>query len=236
MRRFFLLGCAAVALSACSGEQGERAQQLLTRAQAAQARLSSATYDARMTFLMDGQRFSLVMDGGGYFKGRRAGDQILTMRTEGVPGVGAINMQFLVRRGHMSMSMNGRSFSLPVSGATKQQLDWSSTMLDLARYVKSVRVLEGRVVNGEHGATIAGVIETKELLKATAKLESVTNAAQLDDFGGKLGDIHAAVFIPRRSGLIRSAVITMAMQAEGKKADVELTYRLKSTNRGVAGL
>jgi hypothetical protein len=26
------------------------------------------------------------------------------------------------------------------------------------------------------------------------------------------------------------------MEAEGKKADVELTYRLKSTNKAVAGL
>ena len=99
MRRFFSLALAAIALTACSGEQGKRAQQLLARAEAAQARLSSATYEARMTFEMDGRTMSLVMDGGGYFKGRRAGDQLLTMRTDGVPALGAVNMQLLVRRG-----------------------------------------------------------------------------------------------------------------------------------------
>jgi hypothetical protein len=236
MRRLAALALAVLPLAACSGEQGERAQQLLTRAQVAQARLSSATYEARVTFVMDGQRFSLVMDGGGYFKGRRAGDALLTMRTEGVPGGGAFNMQLLVRRGQASMSLNGQRLSLPASPTAKQQYDWSSTMVELARYVKNVRVREGRVVNGELGATIAGVIETKELLKAVSGLDVFTRAAKIDDFDGKLGDIHAAVFVATRTGLIRSAVITLSMEADGKKADIEFTYRLKSTNRAVAGL
>ena len=52
----------------------------------------------------------------------------------------------------------------------------------------------------------------------------------------RFGDIHAALFVSERTGLIRSAVITMSMEAQGKKADVELTYRLDSTNRAVPGL
>jgi hypothetical protein len=236
VRRFLSLALATVALTACSGEHGERAQQLLSRAEAAHARLTSATYEARMTFTLDGRTMSLVMDGGGYFKGRRAGDQLLTMRTDGVPGAGAVDMQVLVRRGRMSMSVNGRRFSLPVPESAKRQYDWSSTMLDLTRYVKDVSVREGRVVNGEAGSTVAGVIDTASMVKAASKLDVVAQAASLDKFAGKLGDIHAAVFVARRTGLIRSAVIRMSMEAEGKEADIELTYRLKSTNRGVAGL
>jgi hypothetical protein len=236
MRRFLPLIGLAIVLSACSGEQGERAQQLLARAEAAQSRLSSATYEARMTLTMGGQKMALVMDGGGYFKGRRAGDQVLTMRTDGVPGIGAVNMRVLVRRGQASMTMNGRSFAMPVPARAKQQYDWSSTMLDLTRYVKDVSVREGRVVNGESGATISGVIDTEAMLKAASKLDVVAQAANLDNFAGSLGDIHAAVFVAQRTGLIRSAVIGMSMEAEGEKADIELTYRLKSTNRAVAGL
>jgi hypothetical protein len=238
MRRLAVLALAVLPLTACSGEQGERAQQLLARAQAAQARLTSASFDARVTFVMDGQRFSLVMDGGGYLKGPRAGDAIFSMRTEGVPGAGSFSMQGSVRRGRLSMSMNGQSFTLPGSGtvATKQQFDWSGTVLDVARYVKNVRVREGRVVNGERGATITGVIDTKELLQAVSKLDTFTRAANVDAFGGKIGDIHAAVFVAQRTGLIRSAVITMSMEADGKKADLELTYRLSAVNRAVAGL
>jgi hypothetical protein len=236
VRRFFFLILCAAALSACSGDEGERAQQLLALAEAAQARLSSATYEARMTFTMDGQKMSLVMDGGGYFKGRRAGDQLLTMRTEGVPTLGAINMQMLVRGGRATMTMNGRRFSLPVPATAKQQYDWSSTMLDLTRYVKDVSVREERVVNGELGATIAGVIDTEAIVKAASKLDAFAQAANLDKLAGNLGDINAAVFVAQRTGLIRSAVLGMSMEAEGKKADIELTYRLKSTNRAVAGL
>lgn len=238
MRRLAVLALAVLPLTACSGEQGERAQQLLARAQAAQARLTSASFDARVTFVMDGQRFSLVMDGGGYLKGPRAGDAIFSMRTDGVPGAGSFTMQGVVRRGQLSMSMNGQRFTLPATGAaaTNQQFDWSGTMLDVARYVKNVRVREDRVVNGERGATIAGVIDTKELLQAVSKVDTFARAANVDAFDGKIGDIHAAVFVAERTGLIRSAVITMSMQADGKKADLELTYRLGGVNRAVAGL
>jgi hypothetical protein len=236
MRRLAVLALAVLPLAACSGEQGERAQQLLTRAQVAQARLHSAEFEARIAFTMDGKKFSLVMDGGGYFKGPRTGDALLKMRTDGVPGSGAVNMQLVVRRGHATMSLNGQTFSAPGMGFTKQQYDWSSAVVDLARYVKKVKVREGRVAGGEPGVTVAGVLDTKELIKAGAKLDALTRGANLSDFSGKIGDIHAAVFISTRTGLIRSAVLTMSMEAEGKKADVELTYRLKSTNRVVAGL
>ena len=241
MRRVAALALAVLPLLACSGEQGERAQQLLTRAQAAQARLTSATYEARMTVSMDGQRFGLVMNGGAYLKGRRAGDQVLRMSAEGIPGVGAMNMQMVVRSRVATMSLNGRRFTMPLPASTKQQYDWSSTMLDLARYVKRVKVREGRVVNGERGATISGVIDTEGLLKAVSKLETFSQAAgpaapDVGDLAEHLGDIRAAVFVARRTGLIRSAVISLGVDADGKKADIEFTYRLSSTNKAVAGL
>jgi hypothetical protein len=240
MRRFAVLALAVPVLAACSGEQGERAQQLLTRAQAAQGRLSSATFEARMSFAVDGQNFALVIDGGGYLKGRRAGDAMFTMQTQGVPGVN-FNMQGVVRRGQVSMNVNGQRFSMraPTSSA-KQQFDWSGTMVDLARYVKNVRVREGRVVNGEYGATIAGVIDTKELLGALSGLQPLAQAAgrsgpDLSDLAN-VGDIRAAVFVAERTGLIRSAVITLTMEAGGKKAKIDFTYRLKSTNTKIPGL
>lgn len=242
MRRVAALALAVLPLLACSGEQGERAQQLLTRAQAAQAQLTSATYEARMNVSMDGQRFGLVMDGGAYLKGTRAGDQILSLRAEGIPGVGAVQMQMVVRGRVAMMSMNGQRFSIPLPASKTQQYDWSSTMLDLARYVKRVKVRESRVVNGERGATISGVIDTEGLLKAVSKrLETFTQAAgpaapDVGELAEHLGDIRAAVFVAGRTGLIRSAVISLGIDAEGKKADIEFTYRLSSTNKAVAGL
>jgi hypothetical protein len=241
MRRLAVLALAVLPLAACSGEQGARAQQLLTRAEAAQARLNSATYEARLSVSFEGQRFSLVLNGGAYLKGRRAGDQILSMRADGIPGAGSFDARVLIRGRQASMSMNGQRFSMPLTASTKQQFDWSSTMVDLTRYVKQVKVREGRVVNGEHGATITGVIDTAGLLKAVAKLDEFTqvtgtSAPKFDAFADHLSDVRVALFVAERTGLIRSAVINLALEADGKKAALELTYRLDSTNRAIAGL
>ena len=240
MRRIPALLLAAVALSGCSGEEGERAEQLLSRAEVAQTNLRSAAFEAKIAFVMDGRRFSLLIDGGGYLRGTRAGDGLFSMGTEGVAGGQNFNLQGMIHRGRVSMSMNGRRFSLPANGAataTPQKVEWSGAMLELARYVKDVKVREDRVVNGERGTTISGEIDTSELMKAVAKLDTFTKAANFGDFGrSNLGDIHAALFVAKRSGLIRSAVVTMSMETEGKKADVEVTYRLTSTNRPIAGL
>lgn len=55
-------------------------------------------------------------------------------------------------------------------------------------------------------------------------------------FADRLGDIHGAVFSSQPTGLVRIAVITMSMEGEGGNAEIELSYRLKSTNGAVAGL
>jgi hypothetical protein len=241
MRRLAVLALAVLPLAACSGEQGARAQQLLTRAEAAQARLTSATYEARMNVSVDGQRFGLVMSGGAYLKGRRAGDQILSVRADGIPGAGSLDTRMVIRGRQASMTMDGQRFAIPLSASTKKQFDWSSTMVDLARYVKQVKVREGRVVNGEHGATITGVIDTAGLLRASAKLDAFSKVAgsaapQFDKIADHLSDVRVALFVAERTGLIRSAVVNLAIEADGKKAQLELTYRLDSTNQAIAGL
>ena len=228
-------------LAGCSGAEGERAQQLLGRAQTAQSRLTSMGYDLRMTFALDGQRASLVLDGGAYLKGRRAGDQLMTMRMEGLPDLTAMNMRLLLRGRRLTMTANGRTFSSTVPASARRQYDWSSTMLDLTRYVKDVRVRENRVVNGERGATVSGVIDTEGLLEAASKLRSFSQATgqaapDLSSLGAEVGDTHAALFVSNRTGLIRSAVVSVGMKAAGKRFDLDVTYRLKHVNRAIPGL
>jgi hypothetical protein len=159
------------------------------------------------------------------------------MRAQGLP-TGAFTMEMLVRGGHIEMTMNGQTLSFDGTRVqqSKRQDDWATTMMSLAGYVKRVKVYDGRVVNGEAGSTIAGVIDTKALLEAGSKLDALGQATRLGGLDGKLGDIHAALFVSKRTGLIRSGVISMSVEAQGKKADVELTYRLDSTNTAVPGL
>jgi hypothetical protein len=241
MRRAAAPLLAVLVLVGCSGEQGERAQQLLTRAQAAQARLTSMSYEMRMTFGIEGQSVSLVMDGGGYLKGRKAGDQVMSMRLDGVPGLGAMNANMVLRGGRLTMNLNGQQTSLTVPASAKQRYDWSSTMLDLARYVKRVQVREGRVVNGEPGATVSGVIDTEGLIKAASKLQSFSQVAgqsapDMSELAEHVSDTRAALFVSTRTGLIRSAIVGLAVEAEGKELKMDLTYRLKSVNQAIAGL
>jgi hypothetical protein len=241
MRRLAAPLLAVLVLAGCAGEQGARAQELLTRAETAQARLTSVSYELRMTFGMEGQSFTLAVHGGGYLKGRRAGDQVLTMRTDGIAGLGAMNAHMVVRGGRLTMSMNGQRTSLVVPESAKQQYDWSGTMLDLARYVKRVQVREGRVVNGEPGATVSGVIDTKGLVEAASKLQSFSQVAgqsapDLSEVAEHLGDTRAALFVSSRTGLIRSAVVGLTAEVGDEELTIDVTYRLKSVNRAIAGL
>jgi hypothetical protein len=241
MRRLAAPVLAVLVLAGCSGEQGERAQQLLNRAQTAQAGLTSMSYEMRMTFELDGHPASLFLEGGGYLKGRRAGDQVMTMRLEGLPGMNGMNMQMVLHGPRMRMSVNGQTFSTAVPASARQQYDWSSSMMELARYVKDVHIREGRVVNGERGATVSGVIDTEGLFKAASKLQSLSQATgqaapDMSDLAENVGDTHAALFIASRTGLIRSAVIGVSMEAAGEKIALDVTYRLKNVNRTIPGL
>jgi hypothetical protein len=153
----------------------------------------------------------------------------------------AMNMQMVLRGPQMRMSVNGQTFSTPVPASARKQYDWSSSMMELARYVKDVHVREGRVVNGERGSTVSGVIDTEGLLKAAAKLQSLSQATgqaapDMSDLAENVGDTHAALFIASRTGLIRSAVIGVSMEAAGEKIALDVTYRLKNVNRTIQGL
>jgi hypothetical protein len=107
-------------------------------------------------------------------------------------------------------------------------------------YAESIGVEDGRYELVEYGATIAGVIDTEELLTALAGLQPLARAAgrSAPDFGdlADVSDIRAAVFVAERTGLIRSAAISLTMGAAGKKAKIDFTYRLKSTNTKIPGL
>ena len=110
------LVAAVVVVSACSGAEAERAKELLAEANAAQANVVSASYDVRVVVSAGAQRYAMVMNGGGYFKGRRAGDQFMTMRGEGLP----VPMDFMLvsKGGRAVVRVNGRtqSFPMPATG------------------------------------------------------------------------------------------------------------------------
>jgi len=234
--RLLLPISAGFLLAACSGADAERASQLLATAQAAQAKLVSATYDARVVITQGDQSFTLFMNGGGYLKGPRAGDQFMSMRADGLP----VPMQFdLVSvNGHAVARINGtsQSFTMP-SDAGSEGSNWTGIVGDLARYVKSVDVRERTVVAGEAGTTVAGVIDTAGVVKAVAGLSTLSRATgtpSVDELAKHLGDTRVILFISSRTHLIRTAVVNVDVKADGKSTKLQLFYTLRTVNRPVA--
>lgn len=223
--------------AACRGPQALEAQQLLQQSQAAQARLSSATYEAQLEVSFEGRRIELTMGGGAYLKGPHKGDQFLSMSTSGLPS--PFGAEFVSRGGRYWVRLNGSWQALPVApgvSAPDSGLD-TTAWLELARYVKDVRVTEGRELHGERVTTVTGVIDTAGLVGALSKLSGLQQRSfagpDLSELRKHVGDIHAVLFVSDRTLLIRGAVLTTTLDFQGHEVELRIVYRLLGVNRPV---
>lgn len=229
------LVAAVLVVSACSGADAKRAQDLLAQANAAQAKVVSASYDVRVVVSAGSQRYTMLMNGGGYLKGPRAGDQHMSMRGEGLPVPMLFEMTSV--RGRGTVRVNGRTQSFPMPAGTARSQDWTAIVGDLTKHVKSVDVRENQVVAGKRGSTVSGVIDTAGLIKAAAgmtMLSQATGAGAVNEMTKNFGDMRVVLFIADRTHLIRSAALTLELKGSGQKAKVEMFYSLRGVNRPVA--
>lgn len=222
---------AGLLVAGCSTEEGMRAQALLQQAEAAQAALSSSTFDGSMALSVDGMNVRMV------FNGATSGDgQWFALRSSGIPNGGDIAMEMIVRGGRVWMNMGGgwRSTPVPAGAGTNGTMN-AAAFQQLARYVKDVRVTEHQLIAGKSVTTIAGEIDTEAMVEAFADFGSLAQGASFDlsKLGVDLGDIHAVLTIDERTRLLDTAYITFSMSAEGKSAEIELRYRLASANEPV---
>jgi hypothetical protein len=237
LAQVLLLVAAASSLTACSGADARQAQQLLADAHLAQSKVVSATYDVRVVVAQGEKSYTLLMNGGGYLKGPRAGDQFLSMRGEGLPMQMQFDLVAVDRRATVRVNGRSQSFPMPSGAASSQSSNWAAIMGELSRYVKSVDVRENEVVAGTRGTTVAGVIDTAGLVKAVAGMSALSQASgapAVDQLAKDLGDTRIVLFISARTHLIRTAVINVDVKAAGKTAKVRLFYSLRSVNKPVA--
>jgi hypothetical protein len=231
---------AALVLSGCSGEEGKRAQVLLQQAEQAQAELRSTTFEADLSFVMDGKQIELTLDGAASKQGAA-----FSMHATGIPEADGRDMQVVVRGNRARVDDGSGTWkSMPVP----QQMNGVSGSMgadafqELARYVKDVRVAEHQQIGGKLVTTIAGELDTAGMLKAFTKLgalsgtggESDAFAFDLDDLGLEIGDIKAVLSIDEGTQLLDSALVTLGIEAQGKTLELELRYRLTSANEPVA--
>jgi hypothetical protein len=239
IRLLAIAAAAAFLLSGCSTEEGNRAQDLLQQAEQAQAQLHSASFEASVGFLMDGKQVDLELKGAASKEGAW-----MSMRATGIPEAGGKNFQMVVRGNRAWLSTtNGKWASMPVP---KEMTGVSGSMgagafQELARYVRDVRVAEHQQIGGKPVTTIAGEIDTTGMIKAMAKLGSLSGSGSksskfsfdLDDLGIKFGDIKAVLSIDESTHLLSTALVTLGMEALGKTLDFEIRYRLTSSNKPV---
>lgn len=242
--RFVKLALVALLLTGCAaGPDGERAQELLQQAQAADAKVKSSTYVATLAFSGAGQNFKLSMKGGAVAKGKGAGDQFLRMRAEGLPaglGLGAGDLMLMVKRGNrITLTAAGQTQVLKApTTVTHDTKTWGAlASFELASCVEKVDVEEGRNLNGEPATRIAGTVDTVCLLKSLAKLSGLGaltgQGLDASKLGGSVGDIRATLFVSERSQLLIGGLVSLTVESQGRKVDAQFSYRLTSVNEPV---
>jgi hypothetical protein len=242
MRRLLALPLIALGLVAagCSSAEGQRAQELLMQAQAAEQNLRSASFELELNATLEGRQVGMTMRGGGYMKGRRAGDMFLEASSSGaLPG---FDFGFMAVDKRAYLNMNGGWTEMPFPASLQTQASsqsvGSAAFLELAQYVKKVKVAPGGIVDGDPTTTISGTVDTAGLVSAMAKLQGVTqlageSAPDISQFADHLGDTRAAIAISDRTHLVTGAVVHVTIDAQGKQVDLQLVYRLRDVNKTV---
>ena len=228
------LAAFAVSLTACSGAEGQRAQELLLQAQVAESRLHSAAFEGQLSFGVDGKTVRIEFEGAGSDAG-----QFFAMRSGGELGI-PVDISFVVRGNRAWWKQNGSWEQVPVpaelGAASRSASLGSAAFQELTKHVKEVRVTEHQVVGGEPSAIIGGELDTAGLLASLGKLSELSG--ELDGFdlaslGLKIGDIRATLTINERTHLLTSALVKLSIEEDGEHVDLQLAYRLTAANSAV---
>jgi hypothetical protein len=236
----FLALPAAALLSGCSGADAQRAQTLLLQANQALSTVNSASFNARLTTSGDvpgAEAISVVVSGGGYFRGPRAGDLTLTMSAEGVPSLATTGIDLVKRGDQLYLNQGGFWRELPIPASASTAADDTDVLagFDLARYVKDVSVTAGPIFDGQPTERISGVIDTAGLVEGSLKgLGSAGQFAQLPDLSEFVGDTKVVLYLATTTHLPLRALIDLKVKADGKSAKFHLGLALLKVNRPVA--
>jgi hypothetical protein len=223
-----LTACAAVA-AGCSGQDAQEAQELLAASQAATAKVRSATFTLRVSLSGGPEEFSMTMTGGGYMRGKHAGDMYATVRSEqvGIP-------QFVIvqRNELLTASVDGRRLpAMPAPRGENSPLD----LLEFARYVEDVSVEHGKLIDGQPMTKLAGVVDTAGLVKeALSSLGDMTAFGGSDfDFSEVLRDMRVVLYISDVTHLPMRGLVDFPMKAAGQELEMHIDFAYTSINEGV---
>jgi hypothetical protein len=225
-----VLAClsAGALLSGCVGPDGPKAEALLHEATVAQQAVGSERFVLRYDIEAGGLSVTMAMQGGGYLKGRHAGDFVTAMSGSGVPGLSGLDLT-LARRGDVvAIRENGRTEHLSVAAA-ERRFGSPTGMLDITRYVKSVSVDETQL-DGRPADRIVGTLDTRALLGSGGGVMTEL----LSSAGVRLGDIRAVLVVPRDTHLVEVMLADLDFSAQGKHVHVHLSLATSGFDEPVA--
>jgi hypothetical protein len=233
---FAVVGCAG-------GLEAREAQQLLQRAQAEQQKLRSAGFSVELSINADGQKFAVTMDGAAATKGRSAGDMYMRMRATGMGGEPFA--MSVAKRGHrVTITAQGQTQTLPAGDERAPKLDSLGSLgsFDFSSCIDDIDVAGGRQLNGEPATRVAGSVDIVCVVKAATALSGAAGGAapfDLSKFSENmerelakyLDVVRATLYVSERTHLLIGALLRTTVRAEGKFADIQLTYRLTRVNQ-----
>jgi hypothetical protein len=230
MRRFapaLALLAVLAATSGCAGPDGQRAQELLARADQALAEAESFRLAARVWMETPVGNFTVVLNGG--LTTKKGGAAFLTVSSPDVPEFPAMTV---LARGSSVWIKEGRRWtqtSMPESEPLA--LDG----LKLTPYVKNVKVSDGHVVGGEPAVKIVGVFDTSAFLGAflTAELGGAVPAGMLGDVSSSFEDTRVVIFLSEITHFPLRMLVDVSAEEDGEEVGMHLDLALLDVNEPI---
>jgi hypothetical protein len=234
MRRLFALALvvsAGAVVSGCSGVDAQKAQTILDQSTTAMADVKSVSFAMRMWTSggPEGTEFTVLMHGGGYQKGKHAGESYVALSSSSVPGMGSMT---LVIRHNVLYVKAGGSWSRVPAPADQAAAD-PMAGFDITKYVTDVRVEEGQLVEGEPMDRITGVIDTSGALNGLFGTLGGAGGG-LGDVSDALGDIRAVLYVSQTTHLPMRTLIDMPISIVGQKIVMHMDLVITGVNKPVA--
>ena len=235
MRRLVALALvisAVGALTGCSGVDAQKAQSILDQSTTAMADVKSVSFAMRMWTSGGpaGTDFTVLMHGGGYQNGKRAGESYVTLNASDVPGIGTMT---IVIRHNVLYVQAGGSWSRVPAPADRSAAD-PLAGFDITQYVTDVRVEEGVEVAGEPMDRITGVIDTSAALNGILGTLGGTGASGLGNASDVLGDIRAVLYVSQTTHLPMRTLIDMPMHIAGETITMHIDLVITEVNKPVS--
>lgn len=234
MRRLLallLVVSAATAASGCSGVDAQKAQTLLDQSTTAMAGVKSVSFAMRMWVSggPEGSDFTVLMHGGGYQKGKRAGESYATLSSSNVPGMGSVTV--VARHDTLYVKAGGSWTRIPAP-ANRASAD-PLAGFDLTRYVTDVRVDEGVLVEGEPMDRITGVIDTSAAVSGLLGMLGGAGGG-IGDVSDVLGDIRAVLYVSETTHLPMRTLVDMPMSIASQKITMHIDLVITGVNKRVS--